>query len=138
MSPLAAKALKSRQLVGALLRSKPRSKFGVRMTAAGKLARSVDSILFASQKEAMRYVTLKLMARIGEIAELELQPRFPLHAVCPDGSKSKIGEYRSDFRYRVTATGARVVEDCKGMKTPEYLWKKKHAEAEYGISIKET
>lgn len=30
-----------------------------------------------------------------------------------------------------------VVEDVKGFKTPLYKWKKKHVEAQYGITIRE-
>jgi hypothetical protein len=30
-----------------------------------------------------------------------------------------------------------VVEDVKGMRTPMYRWKKKHVEAQYGITITE-
>jgi hypothetical protein len=30
-----------------------------------------------------------------------------------------------------------VVEDVKGMRTPMYSWKKKHVEAEHGVTIVE-
>lgn len=34
--------------------------------------------------------------------------------------------------------GKFVVEDCKGMKTPLYLWKRRHFEIQYGVKIRET
>jgi len=110
-----------------------RSKYGVRTDDAGKLGRTVDGVLFASQKEALRYVTLKHLQFTGEISHLELQPRFPLHVIGNTGRAEKIGKYVADFRYR--RDGCLVIEDVKGVQTDLFRWKKKHAEAEYGITI---
>jgi hypothetical protein len=102
----------------------------------------VDGIPFASQKEARRYQELKLLEKAGEIRCLELQPRFPL--VVPgvgNGGpyeRRHLGDYVADFRYADTRKNAIVVEDVKGFKTPLYRWKKKHVEAQYGITIVET
>lgn len=107
----------------------------------------VDGITFASMKEARRYQELKLLEKAGEIRQLVLQPSYPLDAF---GVESRpIGVYRADFSYQkqvrdrldngVGVRGWReVVEDVKGFRTPLYRWKKKHAEAQYGITILET
>jgi len=86
--------------------------------------------------EARRYGQLKIMERAGEIADLELQPVYPLVV-----AGIKIGKYIGDFRYvemRKGAAVARVVEDCKGVRTPVYRLKKKLVEALYpGVKIVE-
>lgn len=94
---------------------------------------TVDGIRFASTKEGTRYRELRLLARAGEIWELELQPVFPLQVPVPGGCAQWVGNYVADFSYQ-TREG-RVVEDVKGVKTPLYRWKKKHVEAQYGIRI---
>ena len=48
-----------------------------------------------------------------------------------------IGHYVADFAYVDERTGQRVIEDVKGVKTAMYRWKKKHTEAQYGITITE-
>ena len=94
----------------------------------------VDGIRFASKAEAARYRQLKLLEKAGHIRGLLLQPAFVLHAPSPSGLV-KVGRYVADFAYM--ADGALVYEDVKGMRTPQYRWKKKHVEAEYGIEIRE-
>lgn len=89
----------------------------------------VDGHRFDSQKEAHRYKVLKVLVASGAIADLELQPRFPLHAY----GGTRVGTYVADFRYRMGQVV--VVEDVKGMKTQLYKWKKKHFEAEYDQTI---
>lgn len=93
----------------------------------------IDGIRFASKAEARRYQELRLLERAGEITALELQPRYPIHS----RTGERVMVYVADFRY--LAKGARVptVEDVKGVRTPVYRLKKKFAEAEYGIQIKE-
>lgn len=89
-----------------------------------------------------------MLEKAGEIWDLELQPKFPLSVPSTTGTvmgaakalagtfQGRIGEYRGDFAYHDKS--GRVVEDVKGMKTPLYRWKKKHVEAQYGITILET
>lgn len=91
----------------------------------------IDGIRFASKAEAKRYQFLALLQRAGNIRDLELQPRYPLHV-----NGWKLGEYRADFRY-VMKDGTTVVEDVKGVLTPMYRWKKKHVAAEYGVDVVE-
>lgn len=92
----------------------------------------VDGITFASKAEATRYAHLKLLVRIGEITDLELQPRYPLVV-----NGQRVATYVADFRYRVVATGEVIVEDVKGVRTPVYRMKKKLLEAIDGTKITE-
>jgi hypothetical protein len=123
------------RLSPASLHVSKRSKYGVRTDAAGKAARTVDGILFASAKEARRYANLKLLQLTGKISLLHCQPRFELHATAPDGSRVKIGEYVADFRYFENGN-APIIEDVKGVQTDLFVWKRKHVEAEYGITVR--
>ena len=106
----------------------------------------VDGISFASQKEAGRYMDLKLLQRAGVIKDLELQPRYDVVV-----AGQKICYYLADFRYFDVEKGAQVVEDVKAMPktakgqkafkaTPAwrmYRLKKKLVEALYPIKITE-
>lgn len=109
-----------------------RNKFGVRIDKAGKEARTVDGILFASQAEANRYSTLKLLQRRGLISALELQPRYDIQI-----AGRSIGFYKADFRYYDIERGEGTVEDVKGKRTELYVFKKKCVEALYDITITE-
>lgn len=107
-------------------RQPKKSKYGAVRTTAP------DGREFHSAREAERYWQLCMMERGGEIADLELQPAYHLHA-----NGMRIGEYRADFRYKLVKTGEIVVEDSKGFRTDLFRWKKKHTEAEYGIRVVE-
>lgn len=129
------------------MRLKARSKYGA-------IKETVDGVTFHSRKEARRYQELCVLLKAGEIRDLELQPEFRLD-VQPDESDACdpviLGVYRADFRYdeRVVRgvklppqTGPSiewedVIEDVKGFKTPLYKWKKRHVEAQYGVTIRE-
>lgn len=104
-----------------------RNKFGAKKTV-------LDNITFASRAEAQRYADLKLLERIGEITDLELQPAFDLVV-----NGQKVCRYIADFRYRETATGETVVEDVKSAptRTPEYRIKRKLMAALFGIDVRE-
>lgn len=114
----------------------------------------IDNIRFASKKEARRYAELKLLEKAGEIRGLQLQPRFELRAALTladigrERDPALVGHYVGDFAFeeRLMPRGGpvalrrdwrRIVEDVKGFKTPLYRWKKKHVEAQYGITIRE-
>lgn len=102
----------------------------------------VDGHRFDSRREARRYTQLRLLACAGAIADLELQPEFVLYApVLDDEGRildvQRIGSYFGDFRYRDRRTGAVVVEDAKGVRTPLYRFKRKLVEAQYRIRILE-
>jgi hypothetical protein len=70
---------------------------------------------FASKAEAARYVELKAMEEAGEIKYLVRQPVYRLFGGI---------RYIADFRY-ITTDGKTVVEDVKGLETPEFKMKKK-------------
>lgn len=91
----------------------------------------VDGIRFASQREARRYVELKLLQQAGEISDLKLQPRFTIMV-----NGVKVCTYTADFSYR-NSRGEFVVEDVKGVRTRDYKLKKRLMLAVYGIQVVE-
>lgn len=92
----------------------------------------IDGVRFASQKEGRRYTELKALLAAGKIADLELQPPFPVIV-----SGVRVCVYKADFTYMDLTTGKQKVEDAKGFRTPLYKLKKKLVEALYGITILE-
>ena len=100
-----------------------RSKFGAKKT-------EVDGIIFDSKREATRYYDLRVMQSAGLITGLTLQVRYDLVV-----NGEKIGRYTSDFNYY--ENGQLVVEDTKGVKTRDYVLRKKLMKAIYGIEIRE-
>ena len=80
----------------------------------------IDGIGFDSAKEARWYLDLKLLERCGEIRALELQGRYEL---LPKNGRERAVHYVADFRYE--ENGKLVVEDVKGVRTREYILKRK-------------
>lgn len=107
-----------------------RNKFNAKKT-------TVDGIEFDSAKEAKRYTKLRDMEQAGEIEGLRLQVPFELlpSFEC-EGVKYRGMKYIADFVYY--RNGVRVVEDVKGVKTPEYKLKKKLMAYLNHINIKES
>lgn len=99
----------------------------------------IDGHTFDSKREASRYGALKLLERAGQITDLELQPRFELipKQRRADGKAERACEYVADFRYTDTATGQTVIEDAKGMRTRDYIMKRKLMLQVHGISVRE-
>jgi hypothetical protein len=99
----------------------------------GNRKTEVDGKIFDSKREAERYRDLRLLEAAGKIKALETQVRFELkvkgHLIC---------SYVADFRYREMPADVVVVEDSKGMKTRDYIIKKKLMKACWGIEVKET
>ena len=92
----------------------------------------VDGIEFDSKKEAKRYSELKLLERVGEIKELELQKVFELQpSFKKNGKTYRKTTYKADFYYFNNRTGKYIVEDVKGFKTEVYKLKKKMFEYKY-------
>lgn len=92
---------------------------------------------FHSKGEADRWCILRLMERAREISELERQISYPLYMPhCQTGESELICAYVADFRYR--EKGSLVVEDFKGVRTPDYIIKAKLMWACYGIKVRET
>jgi hypothetical protein len=90
----------------------------------------VDGVVFASKKEASRYVALKLRLAAHQITDLELHPAY---LIVINGVK--ICKYIADFRYFDKAMDKQVIEDVKGVRTPVFNIKKKLVEAVYGIEV---
>ena len=92
----------------------------------------VDNIRFASKAEARRYGELQLLVKAGTISGLELQPRYDLEV-----NGRFVCEYVADFRYWCHFDSKMVIEDVKGVRTPNYLLKKKLMLAVHGIDVQE-
>ena len=101
---------------------------------------TVDGMTFDSVKEYSRWQELKLMERAGVICELRRQVPFILIPVQKDESGKVIERqcrYVADFSYREMSDHRLVVEDTKGMKTREYIIKRKLMLYRLGIRIRE-
>lgn len=100
---------------------------------------NLDGMTFDSMKEAQRWTELKLLERAGEISFLERQPSYVL--IPKQVRDGKVIErqtvYKGDFSYTDNKTGETVVEDVKGVRTKEYVLKRKLMLWEYGIIIRE-
>lgn len=95
----------------------------------------VDGIKFDSKKEAKRYKELVILQKAGMIGQLRLQ--VPYELIAKNGN-NRACTYRADFVYMLTETGETIVEDCKGMATPEFKLKKKLMKSVHNIDIKIT
>ena len=124
-----------------MLRARRRGKYGAKKI-------EIDGITFDSKREARRYCELRNLERAGAITGLELQRKFELVPTQREPStftktgKERPGKvielsvsYVADFCYM--EGGALVVEDAKGVRTPEYVIKRKLMLSVYGIRIKE-
>ena len=103
-----------------------RSKYGNKKT-------TVDGITFDSKWESERYLYLKSLEKAGRIKDLELQPRYNILV-----NDQKICAYVADFKYnKENADGIweHIVEDAKGVETPEFKIKKKLMKAVFDIEI---
>lgn len=121
---------------------------GVSPEKYGNRKTTVDGIVFDSRKEARRYVDLSLLLRAGEISDLRRQVKYvliPAQREPPDPKKKKpvLGKvverecsYFADFVYQAK-DGTTVVEDTKGLRTKDYIIKRKLMLYVYGIRIVE-
>lgn len=104
---------------------------------------------FDSKKEFLRYQDLILLQHAGKISDLRRQVKYTLIPAQrePDAIGSRGGmkkgrvierecSYFADFVY--TENGETVVEDVKGMRTKEYIMKRKLMLYVHGIRIRET
>ena len=109
------------------------------MSKYGSKKITVDGETFDSMKEYRRFCELRLMEKAGLITNLQRQVKFLLipaqYEHYPrfgkNGKPLKPGKrliekecaYYADFVY--TEKGQDVVEDTKGVRTPEYIIKRK-------------
>lgn len=107
--------------------------------------------VFDSRKEYKRWCELKLLVQSGRINDLERQVRIEVlpaqrepDTVGKRGGKikGKLIErkvtYVADFKYWDCDSGDYVYEDVKGVRTKDYILKRKILLWRYGIRIKET
>lgn len=93
---------------------------------------------YDSRKEHRRADQLKLMQRAGLISRLREQVKYVLIPTQRDSSGNLLEKecsYYADFVYE--RDGAIIVEDTKGVRTPEYRIKRKLMLLVHGISIVE-
>lgn len=111
----------------------------------------VNGIEFDSRKEARRYQELLLLQRAKEISNLRMQVKYVLvpaqYETCErygkNGQRLKDGKrllekecaYIADFVYE--ENGNEIVEDTKGIKTKDYIIKRKLMLFIHGIRVKE-
>lgn len=100
---------------------------------------TVDGITYDSRKEAQRAQELRLMLRAGIISNLREQVPYEL-IPAQKNEYGKVVEraviYKADFVYD-DENGKTVVEDVKGVRTKEFVIKRKLMLYEYGIRIRE-
>ena len=95
---------------------------------------------YASKKESKRAAELQMLERAGTISNLKKQVEFVLipRYLEPDGKvRERAVKYIADFTYD-DEHGNPVVEDCKGVRTSEYVIKRKLMLFVHGIKIRET
>lgn len=106
---------------------------GNKHNVSAKEERTMDNIIFGSKKEMNRYAELKKWEKAGEIAELQLQPRFTIiEGFTYKGKKYRGTVYVADFQYYDKKYEKEVVEEVKGFETPVYKIKKKLFLKKYG------
>ena len=102
------------------------SKYNARKTV-------IDGITFDSMREGCRYKQLMLMQKAGVISGLQLQVKYCL---IPKQKGERAVDYVADFVY-TDSKGLEVVEDSKGMRTRDYVIKRKLMLERHGIRIQE-
>ena len=114
-----------------------------------KIIKTSEGLTFQSRKEYKRYCELQLMEASGLISNLQRQVKYVLIPAQrePDtvGKRGGIKQgklierecaYYADFKYQLP-TGETIVEDTKGVRTPEYKIKRKLMLYVHNIKIKE-
>lgn len=106
-----------------------------------------DGMVFDSKREADRWKELKLLEKAGHISDLRRQVKYELIPTqysdweYTKNGKKKVVEreasYIADFTYHDNVLGTDVVEDAKGMRTQEYILKRKLMRYVHGIQIME-
>lgn len=110
---------------------------------------TLDGEIFDSNRESKRYAELLLLQRSGDITELQRQVPYVLIPVQREpsviGPRGGVKEgrcieeavkYIADFVYK-TRNGETIVEDAKGVRTPDYVIKRKLMLYVHKIRIKE-
>ena len=118
---------------------------------------SADGMIFDSKKEFKRWNELRMLEKSGQIRDLKRQVKFvlipaqrepdtigPKGGIKPGRLLEREVAYIADFTYLQPLpfadeadTGVLVVEDTKGMRTKDYILKRKMMLYFHGIRIKE-
>lgn len=104
------------------------------MKYGNRKVQTADGCIHDSQKEANRWMQLKLYERAKVIKDLKRQVRYTL---IPKQDGERACEYIADFVYTDCKSGETIVEDTKGVKTKAYIIKRKLMLYVHGIKIKE-
>lgn len=131
-------------------RASARTGFGGERTTKYNAAQvTVGGETFDSKREFLRWRELCLLARVGEISGLRRQVSYNL--IPPQREPDTVGarggirkgkllergvDYVADFVYK-DKRGETVVEDAKGMRTKEYIIKRKLMLWVNGIRVRE-
>lgn len=104
----------------------------------GNKRTTVSGLVFESKQEAKRYVELMTLQNAGLISNLQRQVKFLLipKQRCPSGKTERACEYIADFTY-FDSKGNAIVEDVKGVKTRDYVIKRKLMLQTHGVEITE-
>ena len=95
---------------------------------------TIDGIKFSSRLEAERFQQLQFLEEAGEIAHLKLQVELQVFSgyINPStGEKTRSTMYVADFAYVDCQSHKWIVEDTKGVETPEFRLKWKLAQSHY-------
>lgn len=109
----------------------------------GNNKKEVNDIVFHSEKEADRYLELRLKERLGEIEGLTLQPCFILAPAVKFEGATTTKEplrYFADFTYYCKKRSKQIIEDVKSTATarsPVYRIKKHLMKSVLGLEITE-
>ena len=104
----------------------------------------VDGMKFDSKREYNRWMELQIMEKAGLISNLQRQVPFELIPKQKVNIQKGTGhitvsersvKYIADFVYM--QDGRKVVEDTKGLRTPEYVIKRKLLLYRYGLKVNE-
>lgn len=92
---------------------------------------------YRSKREAARHQELLLLLRCGHITKLQREVAFELipSQRRPDGKAERPCVYVADFCYRTE--GRDVCEDAKGVRTKDYVIKRKLMLQVHGIAVEE-
>lgn len=112
-----------------------------------------DGLVFDSYREAARWEQLILLQKAGNIIELKRQVKYELipnqyetvEKYSKTGKRLKDVEklierkvdYIADFVYHDAKTGELIVEDTKGVRTKDYIIKRKLMLLIHGIKVRE-
>lgn len=108
-----------------MFRVAQRSKYNVRIDAAGVAARTYSGVRYDSLGEARYAAELDLKCRMRQILSWDRQFKVPLEV-----AGIRLGNMVVDFRV-LELDGTYSWVEFKGMRTALFNWKEKHLRAQY-------